>query len=253
MRYRALATDYDGTLAHHGHVDPSVLEAILRLRRTGRRLLLVTGRELGELIGAFPAIDAFDLVVAENGAIVYAPETRRLRLLAEPPPLAFVDALRARDVPISVGHVIVATWQPYEGAVRDVLRATQVDRQLIFNKGAVMILPSSVNKASGLAAALAELGLAPSEVVAIGDAENDHSLLEACGYGVAVANAVDALKERADWVTQGAAGVGVAELAALLETREPVRHPRDENESPRSSRRAVAEAASDETVAESSP
>ena len=49
-------------------------------------------------------------------------------------------------------------------------------------------------------------------VVGIGDGENDHSLFDACGLGVAVANAVPALKERAAWVTKGARGDGVIEL-----------------------------------------
>ena len=49
---------------------------------------------------------------------------------------------------------------------------------MIFNKGAVMILPSGVNKATGLAAALEELGLSPHNVVGVGDAENDHAFLE---------------------------------------------------------------------------
>lgn len=50
MRYVALATDYDGTLAHHGVVDGPTLEALRRLKESGRRLVLVTGRELPELL-----------------------------------------------------------------------------------------------------------------------------------------------------------------------------------------------------------
>ncbi len=53
-----------------------------------------------------------------------------------------------------------------------------------------MVLPAGVNKASGLAAALARLQLSPLNVVGIGDAENDHAFLRACGCAVAVANAL---------------------------------------------------------------
>ena len=68
----------------------------------------------------------------------------------------------------------------------------------------------------GLAAALKELDLSPSEVVGVGDAENDLALLRCCGYGVAVASAVPALKEHADLVTKCGVGRGVVELVKWL-------------------------------------
>ncbi len=83
MRFLALATDYDGTLAHHGRVDEPALEALERLRESGRKLILVTGRELGELLGIFPQIELFDRVVAENGALLYRPESREEKALGE--------------------------------------------------------------------------------------------------------------------------------------------------------------------------
>ena len=86
MRYLALATDYDGTLAHHGRVDEPTLKALERLRESGRKLILVTGRVLPELLGVFPRIDLFDYVVAENGALIYRPETREEKAIGERPP-----------------------------------------------------------------------------------------------------------------------------------------------------------------------
>ena len=79
-----------------------------------------------------------------------------------------------------------------------------------------MVLPSGVNKATGLAALLKEAGVSADEVVGVGDAENDHAFLECCGMGVAVANALPMLKERADFVTKGARGDGVAELIDII-------------------------------------
>ena len=79
-----------------------------------------------------------------------------------------------------------------------------------------MVLPSGVNKASGLAAALAECGLSPHNVVGIGDAENDHAFLAMCGCSVAVANALDSVKAEADLVTREARGNGVRELIERL-------------------------------------
>lgn len=214
MHCRALATDYDGTLAEDGKVSPTTLAAIRRFKSSGRKAILVTGRELDELMDVFPEIAVFDEVVAENGALVYTPgEKPQECTLCTPPPPEFVDELRARGVgPISCGRVIVATWQPHEHTVLDVIMEQGLELEVIFNKGAVMVLPSGVNKATGLAGALERLHLPASSVVGVGDGENDCSLLDACGLGVAVANAVDSLKQRADLVTVHPRGAGVTEL-----------------------------------------
>ena len=213
MRYLALATDYDGTLATHGSVEPDDVEALERLRSSGRQAILVTGRELEDLHRVFDRIDVFDRVVAENGALIYRPETRETELLAAGPPAGFAEELRRRGVDrVSVGHVVVATWEPHEGTVLETIRDMGLELQVIFNKGAVMVLPSGINKATGLAEALRELGLSAHNVVGIGDAENDHAFLELCEASVAVANALDSLKERCDHVTKGTHGAGVRDL-----------------------------------------
>ena len=69
MRYQALATDYDGTIADDGVVDELTLAALARLRDGARRLILITGRDLADLRRVMPRLDLFDLVVAENGAL----------------------------------------------------------------------------------------------------------------------------------------------------------------------------------------
>lgn len=213
MRYLALCCDYDGTLAHHGRIDEPTIAALERFKKSGRRLVMVTGRELDDLQTACPRLDLFDRVVAENGALLYRPDTREEKLLGERPPDAFVAALKAKNVErISVGRVIVATWEPHEKEALETIRDMGLELQVIFNKGAVMILPAGVNKASGLCVALDELNLSERNAVGIGDAENDHAFLSICQCGVAVANALPALKERADFVTRGDHGAGVREL-----------------------------------------
>jgi len=136
MRYRVLACDYDGTTAADGRVSPRTVAALQRLLATGRKLILVTGRELPELLAIFPEIALFESVVAENGALLYRPSNRAEKLLAEPSPPAFVQLLETRGVaPLSVGRAIVATWQPHEQAVFDTIRDLGLELQVIFNKG----------------------------------------------------------------------------------------------------------------------
>jgi hydroxymethylpyrimidine pyrophosphatase-like HAD family hydrolase len=217
MRYTALACDYDGTIAHHGLVDTPTRAALERVRASGRKLLLVTGRELDDLQRVFPDLPLFDRIVAENGAVLYDPAIREIRTLAAPPPAEFARTLERRGVaPLSAGHVIVATWEPHDRTVFDVVRTMQLELQVIFNKGAVMVLPSGVNKATGLRAALQDLGLSTHNAVGVGDAENDHAFLAECECSVAVANALDSVKARVDLVTRGDHGTGVVELIDRL-------------------------------------
>ncbi len=217
MRYFCLVCDYDGTIAHDGRCAPSTVEALKRVRASGRKLILATGRQLPELQEIFPEHSMFDRIIAENGAILYRPEGQDCKALADPPPPVFVEELRRRGVnPLSVGQSIVATWHPHETTVLDVIRDLGLELQVIFNKDAVMVLPSGVNKATGLKAALKELHLSPHNAVGVGDAENDHVFLGMCECSVAVANALPALKERADLVTAGSHGAGVEELIEKL-------------------------------------
>jgi HAD superfamily hydrolase (TIGR01484 family) len=217
MRYLALACDYDGTIAWDGNVSSGTIQALEDVRKSGRKLILVTGRELEDLDRVFPRLDLFDRVVAENGALLYRPATREMRTLSERPPEQFVRELIRRGAErVSIGHVIVATWRPHETTAVEVIRDLGLEMQIIFNKGAVMILPSGVNKATGLSAALNELGLSLHNVVGIGDAENDHAFLALTECSVAVENALDNLKKRVDWVTAGSHGDGTVELIQSL-------------------------------------
>src|ERR1700729_2872420 len=213
MYISCLATDYDGTLAQDGIVDDATADALVAFRRSGRRLLLVTGRELPDLTRVFPRIDLFDRVVAENGALLFDPATKKETPLGPEPSTELVDTLRKKGVsPLSVGRSIVATWEPNEKLVLDAIREHGLELQIVFNKGAVMVLPPGVNKASGLKAALDDLGLSAHNVVSVGDAENDHAFLQASGYAVAVANALPTIKDEDDLVTKGARGAGGAEF-----------------------------------------
>jgi hydroxymethylpyrimidine pyrophosphatase-like HAD family hydrolase len=216
MRYLAFATDYDGTLATHGRVAEATIHALEVLKASGRKLLMVTGRQLSDLHTVFPRIELFDRIVAENGAVLYDPGHKDEKTLAEAPKEEFLTALREAGVSFEAGRAIVASWTPAETPILDVIKRLGLDYQVIFNKGAVMVLPSGVNKATGLRAALEELQLSFHNTVAIGDAENDHAFLAASECGVAVANALPALRQRADIVTAGGHGDGVIEIIHKL-------------------------------------
>src|SRR3954454_6980050 len=140
MRFKALATDYDGTIAHHGLVDPATVDALCRLKESGRKVLLVTGRELPELSKVFSEVQLFHRIVAENGALIYDPETGDQRALADPPPPIFAERLRQRGVKrLSVGRVIVAAQEMDLGLVESTIQECELALEVIPNKGDIMI------------------------------------------------------------------------------------------------------------------
>ncbi len=216
MRWKALATDFDGTIAVDGFVTEKTLQSLSAAKQAGLKLILVTGRELTDFIKTGFDLSIFDLVVVENGATLYDPSTNEETLLAPAPDELFLAALRDKGVPLSIGRTIVATVQPHEIQVFETIRDMQLEMGVIFNKGAVMILPPNINKATGLQAALTKYGIDPKDVIAVGDGENDHAFFDYCGFPVAVANAVPALKEKAKYVTEATAGSGMEELIAAL-------------------------------------
>lgn len=216
-KYTALATDYDGTIAQHGDVTESTHAALVRWKDAGRKLILVTGRELPDLQKACPFTKLFDCIVAENGALLYWPAKGEKKALVGPPPSQFIDCLRERGVkPLSFGEVIVATQENYKGVVLEAIEDLDLKLRVILNKGALMVLPASVNKATGLTEAANAMGLALADIAGIGDAENDQVFLTLCGYSAAVGNALSFLKKQVHYVTQATHGAGVEELIEKL-------------------------------------
>jgi len=204
MRYLVLVSDYDGTLAVNGTMPPSTASSLERLRMSGRRAILVTGRLLHDLIAVCPYVDLFDYVIAENGAVAYAPQTRETTVLGRRPPAAFVERLRQLGVePLDVGEVVISTWLPHQTSVLQAIQEMGLELLMIFNRSAVMVLPAGVNKSTGLDYALRKLGLSFHEAVGVGDAENDHSFLQRCECAVAVADAVPSIRQMAAFVTPG--------------------------------------------------
>src|ERR1700722_4509235 len=217
MRFRAIASDYDGTLAaEDGRGGRETLARLEQARESGRKLILVTGRELPSLRSVFSSMHLFDRIVAENGALIHNPGTGEQRLLCPAVSSELVTNLRQQGVPLSVGECIVATVKPYDVAVSLAIRELKLKLQMIFNKESVIILPYGTNKSTGLSVVLSDLEISNESVVGIGDAENDHDLLNLCGCSVAVANAIPSLKLRADIVTVGSYGAGVLEVIRRL-------------------------------------
>ncbi len=217
MRFVALAASFDGTLARDGRYDERCVDALRALAATGRKLILVTARELRELLEIFPSARVFDYIIAENGAILHEPATKHSEILAQAPSEMLLRELNRRGiVPLTVGSSIITTPLANEGAVRDAIDRLRLDCQLVTNDGRLIVLPADVSKASGVEEALRQLGVSAQNLVVIGDAQNDVALFRLAEHAVAVQNADAAIKACADRTTVGAYCEGFLELARDL-------------------------------------
>jgi hydroxymethylpyrimidine pyrophosphatase-like HAD family hydrolase len=210
VKLAALAIDYDGTVAVEGVFDGEVRRAIADARRRGIAVLLVTGRRLADLLKVVGDLSCFDVVVAENGAVLEFPSTGRHVVLGHPPSHLFIQELQRRGVPLVVGESVVETDAGSAALALDVLRQLEQPLILAFNRGRLMVLPQAIGKSTGLRHALSALRLSIHNAIGIGDAENDHDLLDACEVGAAVAWGSRALRAVADEIIAGTGPPAVA-------------------------------------------
>ena len=222
--FKALACDFDGTLAIEDRIAPAVQGALERARAAGIRLILVTGRTFFELTRVCDCLELFDAVVAENGAVIYYPGSAMIRDLGPAVPSRLLAEFDRRGLCYQVGRVIVGVARADEKVVREALSVTGVSGDLIANRAALMLLPSGVSKGSGVDQVLRFMELSPHDVLALGDAENDLALFAACGFSACPGDSVAPVRERADWVLPGGAGpdVGKAIVETILTGRLPV-------------------------------
>ena len=227
MYCKAIACDFDGTGATDGHPAPEVYAALAAARAQGIVTLLVTGRVLEEVQRACEDLLPFDAIVAENGAVIHLCSFDRSIQIGDPPPEHFLGELRAQGVPFHTGAVIVGTWEQHAYKSLELIRRFGLDAQLIFNRAALMILPSGINKAVGIHRALEELGRSERNLIAFGDAENDIPMLAGAELGVAARGSVPAIFSLADDRVSQPGGGGVSSyIREILQCRGVVPTPR---------------------------
>jgi hypothetical protein len=219
MKLAVIALDYDGTIAQHDRLSSVVRDAIAAARTRGILVLIVTGRILSELRRVAGDLHFVDGVIAENGAVVHFPDNDYTTRLAPPIPDGVAEDLRHRGIATVSGECLL------DGAAGDAQRMLAMirDREqplvLAFNRSRVMMLPQGVSKATGLQVALNMLRLSPRNTVAIGDAENDHTLLQLAEVGAAVEWGSKTLRAAADVVISGHGPPAVAEYVRVLADR----------------------------------
>ena len=205
LQIDAFAMDLDGTLTSGGQpLKPELVDAMKRMRERGVKLILVTGRCSGEAM-KITGDGLFDAIVSENGAMLTVGSAREPQA-----PDGWAEE-RARLLPRfekGCEEVIISSSIENLALARSLvsgLSSVQV------NKDRLMIVPMGVEKGSGLASVLKMLNLSPDRTVCVGDGENDVPMFDVSGFKVALANSVDALKQRADYIAGSSDGEGTME------------------------------------------
>jgi hypothetical protein len=224
MKFSVLALDYDGTIARDGVLDPDVKDAIMEARARGIVAVLVTGRILSDLKQVSGGVDFVDAIVAENGAVLEFHNGHSI-LIGQPPPQVFLDELRRRGVEFKTGQCVVEMDAGSAQKVLEAIEQLELPLVLLFNHSRLMVLPQSISKGTGLRESLQAFRLSVHNAIAIGDAENDHDLLDTCEVGVAVSWGSPTLQKIADEILQGEGPHAIA--AYIRRVAQEMRLPRD--------------------------
>jgi hydroxymethylpyrimidine pyrophosphatase-like HAD family hydrolase len=203
VKPRVLALDFDGTIAVDDTIDDGAAAAIQAARRAGLVTVLVTGRMLTDLADLFRDPPLFDAIVAENGAVLQLPDSALPMTLSHEPDPRFLAELRERGIGHKSGQCVVEAAAHAAPQVVEIIGSLGLPLAITFNLGRLIVLPHGVSKASGLQETLWRLRASVHNAIAIGNAENDHQLLEVCEIGAAVAWGSEALKRTADEVVPG--------------------------------------------------
>jgi hypothetical protein len=222
MKFKALVVDIDGTITcanrelHLGAVKkmrtlkvPVVLATgnILCYARTTSRLIGLTGAVIAENGGAVTV--RYDVNGIFEGSMeecekAFSFLSGHFRLTKLDPMYRKTEIALRRDFDLEKARSLLQT-QPFEV-------------ELVDTKYAIHIKSIKINKGIGLQKLAGMMGLEADDFVAIGDSANDAEMFEAAGFGIAVANGDERIKEVANYVTEASFGDGAVEAIEFLES-----------------------------------
>lgn len=240
--------DVDGTLLDHEKTLPnSTKEAIGQLQRKGIFVALATGRSpfMFESLRKELDIDTFvsfngQYVVFENEAIYRNPLNRtKVKKLHESAkryhqtPLVFMNEATMKSSVANHQRVEEALGSlkfPHPDVQIDFYEDHDIYQALLFctkeeeihftsqhdqfqfirwHEYSTDVLPRQGSKAEGIKQLMKRVGFRLEDVYAFGDGLNDIDMLQAVGHGVAMGNATDIVKQKADYVTRDVADDGI--------------------------------------------
>ncbi|HEY3420400.1 MAG TPA: phosphoglycolate phosphatase [Methanomassiliicoccales archaeon] len=220
-KYKLLVCDVDGTITdNRKRIQTLGIETLRQVQDNGYTVSLCSGNVLPVAFGLSTFIGLKGPVIAENGGLVSYKEQIFQLHSAETANKAF--AYLQTRMP-EVDRLFTDNWRRTEVAIKrsfdlETVRAVLKDWNVEIEATgfAIHLMEPGHSKVDGVRKACQILGVDISEVVAIGDSDNDVKMLRQCGYGIAVGNASGPAKDAADYVCASIHSEGVAEGLAHL-------------------------------------
>ena len=226
-KYKLLVCDVDGTITDNRKCIQALgIETLRRVQENGYSVSLCSGNVLPVAFGLSTFIGLKGPVIAENGGLVSYKEQIFQLHSDETAKKAF--AYLKTKMP-DVDRLFTDNWRKTEVAVKrssdlEAVRAVLKDWSVEIEATgfAIHIMEPGHSKVDGVRKTCQILGIDISEVVAVGDSDNDVKMLSQCGYGIAVGNASGPAKDAADFVSKATHSEGVVEGLAHLGMLDPL-------------------------------
>lgn len=235
--YKLIALDMDGSLLNEEkEISPDNLQVLHRCLERGVIVCLATGREINSVSPYIDRIGAELPLVTVNGSEVWMHRDQlysRVEMDA-----ALVIKLRSWALEHRIGYWGTAVegvfhhenwrddaaelhWLKFGMFTDDTGLLAKIrheaEQMKLFeitnsHPGNLEFNPRGVNKAAGLQKLCKVYGIAPENMIAVGDSVNDVAMIRAAGLGVAMGNAQEEVKRQADMVTLSNEEDGVAHI-----------------------------------------
>ncbi|GAB6147877.1 phosphoglycolate phosphatase [Stetteria hydrogenophila] len=223
-KIKLVVSDVDGTLTvRRGSflLEVEAIKAIRMLESSGVRVAFVTGNSLPVARGLARYIGATGPVVAENGCVGLA-NGEVHHLAGKRPPKELVEELKRLGLRESWQNPCryhdLAFLSDGSVSYRDVERVvSKYEGFKVFYSGyAFHIAPAECGKGAAVRWISEVTGVDLSEILSIGDGENDVEMLRLTGWSAAPADADEAARRAARIVASKPGGQGFAEVASLI-------------------------------------
>ncbi|AKB54961.1 MULTISPECIES: phosphoglycolate phosphatase [Methanosarcina] len=223
MKFKAIVADIDGTITCEKR--ELHLEAMKKIRSLKIPVVLATGNTLCYARTASMLIGLDGAVIAENGGAIairfdlqgtfeesLEECEKAYSFLSEYFKLTKLDPLYRKTE--------IALKRDFDlKKARNLLKSQNLDIEMVDTKYAIHLKSTKINKGVGLQKLAGMMGLKSKDFVAIGDSENDLEMFEVSGFGIAVGNGDEIIKEAADYVTEDSFGGGTVEALEFLESK----------------------------------
>lgn len=224
---KALVTDVDGTITdRRRRINTDAIETLRTLIDAEIEVVLASGNTVCFMDSISKMIGTDGTIIGENGGVYRRGFSGPLQVVGDRQ--VCLEAFEIlRDYFAGKGVELEQYSAEYRFAdvafarnidpaeAQAVIQVQGLDVRVLDTGFAIHLQPPGVSKGAAMRELAVEMGIPTSEILAIGDSENDIEMLEAAGVGVAVANATPATRMAADVVTSRPHGDGFVEAVKM--------------------------------------